>query len=374
VGSGRRAWGRWLCALARTLHRAALPSATVQMERHQNIVRYLEHAVDDRGHLHIVMEYAEGGDLPRYVEQQRAAGTWSTRTALRLAAEVADGLKYAHSLDLEHRDIKPDNVLVSGNGTAMLGDWGLARDHGSRTGTTTVGVGSPLWMAPEVLNALPSGKPADIWSLAIVCYQLLCGVFPDSSSGDAHAVAQSSPFGDAGGAATLMVNTLSKAPAFNRLPTDVPAPVRDLLAAMLDKTPERRPDAGIVHARLALEHATLAAAATSPRAATGVGEEAAPGDVGVDPAAPSTASGGGAGATKPPTPTTTHGASAPPAPAAGVEAPAHPGSPAAETAVGGVAVPLTVTLIPQRQRPSPAASATPPRALPAAESLELDTV
>jgi eukaryotic-like serine/threonine-protein kinase len=330
-----------------------------QVERHPNIVRYLEHAVDKRGHLHIVMEYAEGGDLPRYVEQQRAAGTWSTRTALRLAAEVADGLKFAHALGLEHRDIKPDNVLVSEKGTAMLGDWGLARDHANKIGTTTVGVGSPLWMAPEVLSSLPSGKPADIWSLAIVCYQLLCGVFPDSSSGDAHAVAQSSPFGDAGGAATLMVNTLTKPPVFDRLPSDVPAAVRALLTSMLDKSPERRPDATVVHARLALELAALTAVATVTPLPV------APEDPVISPV-PTSPSGAVPAAAESQVPVPASPGDATPGQAhhvATLDPPMGTGSPPAPTGeiiVDGVPVPLTATLIPQRRGSAGAVPAVSP--------------
>jgi len=262
------------------------------VKRHPNIVRYLDHAVDSGNHLHIVMEYADEGDLPTYVATMKAAGTWSLLTAVRLAVEIADGLRFAHSLGLEHRDIKPDNVLISAAGTAMIGDWGLARGHSVESGTSTKGVGSPLWMAPEVLSMLPSDKAADVWSLAIVWYQLLCGNFPDAS--DTSSIAQTSPFFDPHtGAATLLANVLTKPPSFDRLPADVPTAVRDLLASMLNKKPAERPTMAAVHARLSLVYDEMMSgggtSAASTTAAAGAGGGTAAATAGKEPTTPTAA-------------------------------------------------------------------------------------
>jgi len=201
------------------------------------------------------MEYAAGGDLPHHVAALQRDGKWSLSAALQLAAGAAKGLEYAHSLHIWHRDIKPDNVLVAGDGRAMLGDWGQARE---RMGSSVVskGMGSPLWMAPEVLSGAEYDSSADIWSLGITVYQVLRAAFPrDNDSNDA--AAATSPFAHGGGVASLLRNVLTRDPDLSLLPADTPPDLRAVLGEMLAKEAGARPDAAEVAARLALAAKTL---------------------------------------------------------------------------------------------------------------------
>jgi serine/threonine protein kinase/sugar lactone lactonase YvrE len=218
-----------------------------QIERHPNIVQLQDWWQDADGHLHIVMEYAEGGDLPQYVARQSAAGTWSTATALRLMLDVAEGLKFAHAAGIAHRDIKPDNVLVTRAGRAMLGDWGLAREHSNTGSIASKGIGSPLWMAPELLD-MPDkydAFAADVWSLGILWYQLLRADFPSDTRDDN---GSTSPFFVDG--IPVLRSVREGSPHLERLPADVPPEIVLLLRDALMKDPGARPKATKVVGRL----------------------------------------------------------------------------------------------------------------------------
>jgi len=204
-------------------------------------VALLDHWSDpETRQIYVVMELAEGGDLPHHVAALQSGGGWSTTVAVRLMVGMARGLEYAHEVGIWHRDIKPDNVLVTGDGRAMLGDFGLARDTLTATAAATMskGVGSPLWMAPEVLQSKPYTATADVWSLGIVCYQLLVGdmgikgwPFLDHTSED---------IVNWLGLGMAVVN---RSPDWSRLPDDTPPSLRVLLSCMLSKDPALRPTA-----------------------------------------------------------------------------------------------------------------------------------
>jgi serine/threonine protein kinase len=123
------------------------------LERHPNIVRLLDYFLEDN-HLHVVTEYATGGDLGGFTAMNLASATWSFSVAVRLMLDIADGLRFMHSKGIWHRDVKPANILINSEGKAMLADFGESRLFGAAAfdGTLTLGVGTPLYMPPEVLR------------------------------------------------------------------------------------------------------------------------------------------------------------------------------------------------------------------------------
>ena len=135
---------------------------------------------DAEGFLYYVMPYVEGESLRDKLSRD---GQLPVPEAIEILREMADGLAYAHERGVVHRDIKPDNVLLSGR-HALLADLGIAKAVGDTTGRhqlTTVGVvlGTPEYMAPEQAAADPHvDHRADIYAFGVVAYELLTGNTP----------------------------------------------------------------------------------------------------------------------------------------------------------------------------------------------------
>jgi len=127
------------------------------------------------GHTFISMTYCEGDTLKELVEQ----GSLDLEHALDITIQVARGLSEAHEKGIVHRDIKPANIMISDRFQTRIMDFGLAR-LGDRPGVTRTGtaVGTILYMSPEQMRGETVDNRSDIWSLAIVLYELVAGVHP----------------------------------------------------------------------------------------------------------------------------------------------------------------------------------------------------
>ncbi|HEX9563746.1 MAG TPA: serine/threonine-protein kinase [Gemmatimonadaceae bacterium] len=132
------------------------------------------------GFLYYVMPYLAGSSLRERIERE---GELPIREAVKIIHEVADALAFAHSQGVVHRDIKPDNVMLTGS-HAVVADFGVAKAVSEATGRdtiTTAGValGTPAYMAPEQATADPLvDHRADIYALGVMAYQLLTGRTP----------------------------------------------------------------------------------------------------------------------------------------------------------------------------------------------------
>jgi serine/threonine-protein kinase PpkA len=185
--------------------------------RHPNVVRI--HEVGTAGEdLYIAMEYLGGGTL-----QDRIQGGLAPEHALEMTAQVAEALAAAHARHIVHRDIKPANILLREDGTPVLTDFGIAKrqDDGERTFTGVI-VGSPHYLSPEQAERsdLLDGR-SDIYSLGILCHEMLTGSRPYE-----------------GESAIRVVLQHAQAP-LPRLPDHL-AQYQPLLDRMLAKQPEER--------------------------------------------------------------------------------------------------------------------------------------
>jgi len=129
--------------------------------------------------LYLVMGYVEGESLAARLEREKRLPRPVT---LRILAEIADALAFAHREGVVHRDVKPDNILIEAkSGRAMLADFGIARAEGGATSVTMTGmaVGTPSFMSPEQAagTATVDGR-ADVYSLSVVGYRMLAGKLP----------------------------------------------------------------------------------------------------------------------------------------------------------------------------------------------------
>jgi len=144
---------------------------------HPNLVRVLD--MRHEGPIHyIVMEYVEGETARARVNRK---GPLSVVEATSIVAAAARGLGYAHENGVVHRDVKPDNILISRKGEVKVSDLGLGKDLGSEAGLTSAGgmLGTPQYMAPEQYDDPRSvGPPADVYGLGATLVFLLTGQDP----------------------------------------------------------------------------------------------------------------------------------------------------------------------------------------------------
>ena len=126
----------------------------------------------------MAMEFLEGQELRSLIAQR---GRLSVAEAVRIAAQVADGLAYAHEHGVTHRDIKPGNIMILRSGLAKIMDFGIARMRSSDVRTKTgILLGSPKYMSPEQVLGQDVDGRSDIFSLGVVLHEMLTGATPFS--------------------------------------------------------------------------------------------------------------------------------------------------------------------------------------------------
>ena len=142
---------------------------------HPNIVTVIDRGEQD-GCQFIVFEYVDGMNLKELMAQE---GALSPREAIELGLQIARGLAFAHDQGLVHRDVKPQNVLLDGDGRAKVTDFGIAHavDVDGMTITGTI-MGTSNYIAPEQARGQPVDEQTDVYSLGCVLYELLAGEVP----------------------------------------------------------------------------------------------------------------------------------------------------------------------------------------------------
>ena len=132
--------------------------------------------VKDHGGTFIVMELV---NAPTLADLVRSDGPLPVERVAEIGAQVASALEAAHQAGIVHRDVKPGNVMVPGNGTAKLADFGIASLQGDPQLTSTgLVIGSPAYMAPEQAKGEESGPAADFWALGATMFYAVEGEPP----------------------------------------------------------------------------------------------------------------------------------------------------------------------------------------------------
>jgi eukaryotic-like serine/threonine-protein kinase len=196
---------------------------SVAQLQHPNIVTVIDRGEED-GRQYIVFEFIDGENLKELVVRK---GRLDVRTALEIALEIARGLSFAHESGLVHRDVKPQNVLLNGDGGAKVTDFGIARSlevERSMTQTGTV-LGTSNYIAPEQAGGKPVDAHTDVYSLGIVLYEMLTGELP---------------FPGDNFVAVAMKHIQEPSPSVLDTRGDVPLRVAEMIDRALEKDPERR--------------------------------------------------------------------------------------------------------------------------------------
>jgi serine/threonine-protein kinase len=189
---------------------------------HPNIAQVFDFYEEPPSELiYLVMEFVDGPSLARLL----ADGSLDPAHTMDIISQAARGLDAAHQAGVLHRDVKPGNLLVRGDGLVKLSDFGIARSVGSAPVTRTGFLpGTPAFMAPERATGTGATTASDVYSLGIVAYECLTGQLP--FQGSALEVA--------------MAHVERELPP---LPPTVPAPVAALVADLTSKDPAARPSA-----------------------------------------------------------------------------------------------------------------------------------
>jgi serine/threonine-protein kinase len=204
---------------------------------HPNITRVLGFGKEGR-ELFMVMEMLDGSDLKTMIEEGRVG---EFRQRLSVMTQVAAGMSYVHAHGLVHRDLKPANIHVMRDGCAKIMDFGLVRLGESEMTRAGTAMGTPAYMAPEVVRGETASSRSDVFSLGACFYELLAG---------------KRAFAGKGMSQVLMAVMTSEPEPLATAAPDVPAPVAAIVQRALDKNAGYRyQTAGELHAALEVAQA-----------------------------------------------------------------------------------------------------------------------
>ena len=206
--------------------------------RHPNIVGYLDHGKDESGP-YIIFEYVEGTSALRLARTAEDRGAnLPMAVVLQIITDIARALEYAHHSDVEvlHRDVSPDNILVTRDGISKLSDFGLAHLVETTRFTQTGSVRGKIgYLAPELFEGGKPSRQSDLYSLAVTAYCLFSGRMPFRGANDAEimrAVLYTSPLsigavrGDVSKAVAEWIDA-----ALARQPSERPLSAQELIAS-----------------------------------------------------------------------------------------------------------------------------------------------
>ncbi|ROP43654.1 Stk1 family PASTA domain-containing Ser/Thr kinase [Pseudokineococcus lusitanus] len=207
-------------------HREAVSAARVS---HPGVVGVFDQGRDDAvggGVVYLVMEHVPGRTLRDLV----AAGPVTTGTALAVLQPVLEALEAAHRAGVVHRDVKPENVLLTDDGRVKVADFGLARAASAHTSTSGMLMGTVAYLPPEVTLSGRADARSDVYSAGVTLFELLTGRQPFTGEVPFHVAHQ---------------HVTQDVPVPSDVVTTVPTEVDDLVLWMTARDPEDRPaDAG----------------------------------------------------------------------------------------------------------------------------------
>jgi NIMA (never in mitosis gene a)-related kinase len=192
--------------------------------RHPFIITYRESFMDKNRYLCIVMDYAEGGDMYTKIAKQKKLGKgFPEIQILDWFVQICLALKYVHGKKILHRDLKTQNIFLTGKGEIKIGDFGIARVLQNTYDCAQTAIGTPYYLSPEICQEKPYNQKSDIWSLGCILYELVTL---------RHAF-------DANSMKGLVLKILRG--QYPAIPNTYSPELKDLISEMLTREPKNRP-------------------------------------------------------------------------------------------------------------------------------------
>lgn len=187
---------------------------------HPNIVNVYD-VGDDDGLYYIVMELVEGITLKNFIERK---GRLEVKEAVGIAIQIASGLEAAHDNHIIHRDIKPQNIIISREGKVKVTDFGIAKAATSNTISSNA-MGSVHYISPEQARGGYSDEKSDLYSLGVTLYEMLSGRVPFEGDNTV---------------SVALLHIQAEAKPLRELNPDIPISLERIVQKAMDKKPERR--------------------------------------------------------------------------------------------------------------------------------------
>lgn len=142
---------------------------------HPHIVKFYDAIYDQYNNINLIMEFCQKGDLASFLNHKPL----KEKYAKDLMTQIKDAVQYLYQKNIMHRDIKPQNILLTNNKTIKLTDFGFAKSFKSNEKKLSHTIcGSPIYMAPEIIKSNCYNEKADLWSLGVILYEMIVGVPP----------------------------------------------------------------------------------------------------------------------------------------------------------------------------------------------------
>lgn len=201
----------------KTVERTINEKSILESVSHNSIVK-LYYAFQDYDKLYLILEYLDGGELFQHLQQEKFLS--ETNAAVYLAQMVL-GLEHLHNIGIVYRDLKPENCLLDSNGYLVLTDFGLSKVGLNDDELCTSLIGTPEYMAPEILQDIPYDYAVDFWSLGCVMFDMLTGSPPFTGNNNKRIMDK------------ILANKF-------KVPFYLSQDAKDLLLRLLKKNPEKR--------------------------------------------------------------------------------------------------------------------------------------
>ena len=186
-----------------------------------NVVNVYDVGVEN-GIYYIVMELVEGVTLKKYIEKR---GKLPYKEAVSIAIQVANGMDAAHKHNIVHRDIKPQNIIISKEGKVKVTDFGIAKVASTATINTSASMGSVHYISPEQARGGYADERSDIYSLGITMYEMVTGRVP---------------FEGETNVAVALMHIQSEITPPRQLEPSIPVSFEKIILKCTQKKPERR--------------------------------------------------------------------------------------------------------------------------------------
>lgn len=188
---------------------------------HPNIVNVYD--VGEEGNVHyIVMELVEGITLKKFIEKR---GKLDVNTAVGIAIQIAQGMEAAHASHIIHRDIKPQNIIISKEGKVKVTDFGIAKVATSNTIAAGQAIGSVHYISPEQARGGYLDEKSDIYSLGVTLYEMISGRMPFAADNTV---------------SVALLHIQEEAIPLRELDPEIPLSIERIVQKCMQKKPERR--------------------------------------------------------------------------------------------------------------------------------------